>query len=54
MTDAKKKILFLCTGNAARSQMSEALARIDYPDLFDPVSAGSRSYLRWLSNSCQK
>ena len=42
MTDSKKKILFLCTGNAARSQMSEALARIDYPDLFDPVSAGSR------------
>ena len=42
MTDAKKKILFLCTGNAARSQMSEALARIDYPDLLDPVSAGSR------------
>jgi arsenate reductase len=42
MTDAKKKILFLCTGNAARSQMSEALARIDYPDLLDAVSAGSR------------
>lgn len=42
MTDAKKKILFLCTGNAARSQMSEALARIDYGDLLDPVSAGSR------------
>ena len=37
-----KRILFLCTGNAARSQMSEALARIDYPDLLDPVSAGSR------------
>ena len=42
MTDPKKKILFLCTGNAARSQMSEALARIDYDDLLDPVSAGSR------------
>jgi arsenate reductase len=42
MTDSKKKILFLCTGNAARSQMSEALARIDYGDLLDPVSAGSR------------
>lgn len=37
-----KRILFLCTGNAARSQMAEALARIDYPDLLDPVSAGSR------------
>ncbi|HWZ84551.1 MAG TPA: arsenate reductase ArsC [Thermoanaerobaculia bacterium] len=44
MTDSKKKkILFLCTGNAARSQMSEALARIDYPDLIEPVSAGSRA-----------
>jgi arsenate reductase len=42
MTDPKKKILFLCTGNAARSQMSEALARIDYGDVLDPVSAGSR------------
>lgn len=42
MTTAKKKILFLCTGNAARSQMAEALARIDYADLLAPVSAGSR------------
>jgi arsenate reductase len=38
----RKRILFLCTGNAARSQMSEALARLDYGDLLDPVSAGSR------------
>jgi len=42
MTEPKKSILFLCTGNAARSQMAEALARIDYPDLIAPVSAGSR------------
>jgi len=42
MTTSKKTILFLCTGNAARSQMSEALARIDYGDLIEPVSAGSR------------
>jgi arsenate reductase len=42
MTTSKKKILFLCTGNAARSQMSEALARIDYGDLIEPISAGSR------------
>ncbi len=42
MTDRKKTILFLCTGNAARSQMAEALARIDYGDLLEPVSAGSR------------
>ena len=38
----KKKILFLCTGNAARSQMAEALARLDHADTLDPVSAGSR------------
>jgi arsenate reductase len=42
MPDPKKRILFLCTGNAARSQMAEALARIDYGDLIEPVSAGSR------------
>ena len=38
----KKRVLFLCTGNAARSQMAEALARADHGDLLDPVSAGSR------------
>jgi arsenate reductase len=42
MATEKKRILFLCTGNAARSQMAEALARIDYGDLVEPVSAGSR------------
>ncbi|HEU4887850.1 MAG TPA: arsenate reductase ArsC [Thermoanaerobaculia bacterium] len=38
----KKKILFLCTGNAARSQMAEGLARADHGDVLDVVSAGSR------------
>ena len=38
----KKKILFLCTGNAARSQMAEGLARAFYGDTVDVVSAGSR------------
>jgi arsenate reductase len=38
----RKRILFLCTGNAARSQMAEALARADHGDRLDPVSAGSR------------
>ena len=39
---ARKKILFLCTGNAARSQMAEALARLDHDDVLEAVSAGSR------------
>ena len=38
----KKRILFLCTGNAARSQMAEGLARAFYGDKIDIVSAGSR------------
>jgi arsenate reductase len=42
MSSERRRILFLCTGNAARSQMSEALARLDYGDLLEPVSAGSR------------
>ena len=38
----KKRILFLCTGNAARSQMAEGLARGLHGDKLDVVSAGSR------------
>lgn len=38
----KKRVLFLCTGNAARSQMAEGLARALHGDELEVVSAGSR------------
>lgn len=38
----KNRVLFLCTGNAARSQMAEGLARAQHGDVLDVVSAGSR------------
>jgi arsenate reductase len=38
----KKRILFLCTGNAARSQMAEAIANAFHGDVIEAVSAGSR------------
>jgi arsenate reductase len=36
------RILFLCTGNAARSQMAEGLARAFHGERVEVVSAGSR------------
>jgi len=38
----KKRVLFLCTANAARSQMAEGLARARHGDVIEVVSAGSR------------
>lgn len=38
----KKKILFLCTANSARSQLAEVLMRHKAGDIFDVYSAGTQ------------
>ena len=38
-TDAKKKVLFICTHNAARSQMAEGFVRAFYNDCYEAYSA---------------
>lgn len=38
----KTRVLFVCTANAARSQMAEGLLRSKYGDRFEVFSAGTR------------
>ncbi len=39
---SKKRVLFVCIGNACRSQMAEAFARAYGSDVMDAASAGLR------------
>jgi len=38
----KKRVLILCTGNSARSQMAEGLLRHDFGNRFEVESAGTK------------
>ena len=38
----KTRVIFVCTANAARSQMAEGLLRAKYGDRYEVFSAGTR------------
>ena len=42
MQDRKRKVVFVCSGNAARSQMAEGFLRAYYGEAFEAASAGLR------------
>jgi len=42
MVMEKTRVLFICTANAARSQMAEGLLRTRYGDRYEVYSAGTR------------
>jgi arsenate reductase len=42
MATNKKRVLILCTGNSARSQMAEGLLRHDAGDRYEVESAGTK------------
>lgn len=42
MSPSALRVLFVCVENSCRSQMAEAFAKLDFPELLDAHSSGSR------------